>query len=52
LEKLGLTIEVTESLELITIYNATEVSKNVILGQKHVILEQNTGNTAHYLLKP
>ncbi|NBP05734.1 MAG: aspartate kinase [Bacteroidetes bacterium] len=52
LEKLGLTIEITESLELITIYNATEVSKNVILGQKQVILEQNTGNTAHYLLKP
>jgi aspartate kinase len=51
LEKLGLTIEITESLELITIYNATEGSKNSIIGQKKVILEQYNGNTSHFIIR-
>jgi len=52
LDKLGLTTKISESLELITIYNATEGSKNAVLNQKEVILEQNTGNTSHYLIRP
>jgi aspartate kinase len=52
LDKLGLTTQISESLELITIYNATEGSKNAVLSQKEVILEQNTGNTSHYLIRP
>jgi aspartate kinase len=51
LEKLGLETRITESVELITIYNATEGSKNAVLGQKEVILEQNTGSTSHFVIQ-
>ncbi|MFM7764680.1 MAG: aspartate kinase [Sphingomonadales bacterium] len=51
LEKLGLSVQITESLELITIYNAVEGSKKTVLGIKEIILEQNTGNTSHYLVR-
>lgn len=51
LDKLGLTTQITESLELITIYNAIDGSKNAVLGQKEVILKQHTGSTSHYLIK-
>jgi aspartate kinase len=51
LEKQGLETRITESVELITIYNATEGSKNAVLGQKEVILEQNTGSTSHFVIQ-
>jgi hypothetical protein len=51
LDKLGLTTQITESLELITIYNAVDGSKNAVLGQNEVILKQHTGRTRHYLIK-
>ncbi len=51
LDKLGLETHITESLDLITIYNATEGAKNAVLGQKEVILEQNTGNTSHFVIR-
>lgn len=51
LNTLGLESKITETLELITIYNATEDSKNTVLRNKTVIMEQHTGNTSHYLLQ-
>jgi aspartate kinase len=51
LDKLGLSTQVNESLELITIYNDVDGSKNDVLGQKEVILKQHTGSTSHYLIK-
>jgi hypothetical protein len=51
MEKLGLETRITALVELITIYNATEGSKNAVIGQKEVILEQNTGSTSHFIIR-
>jgi len=51
LDKLGLSAQIKENLELTPIYNAVEGSEKEIIGQKEVILEQNTGNTSHYLVR-
>jgi aspartate kinase len=51
MEKLGLETRITALVELITIYNATEGSKNTVIGQKEVILEQNTGSTSHFIIR-
>jgi len=52
LSNLGLSSHTTDSLALITIYNATDDSKNSVLKQSNVLLQQNTGNTSHYLIRP
>lgn len=52
LSSLGLSCHTTESLELITIYNATEDAKNEVLKQSNVLLQQNIGTTSHYLIRP
>jgi aspartate kinase len=51
MEKLGLETRITALVELITIYNSTEGSKNTVIGQKEVILEQNTGSTSHFIIR-
>ncbi|MBL7812904.1 MAG: aspartate kinase [Bacteroidetes bacterium] len=51
LENLGLRVTIQEGLELLTVYNATETRPAEWFQGKQVILQQQTGETIHYLLR-